>query len=147
MASSTGTAPGFELRQRTRAAEILLVGGDDWALSEAAQQLVGLGRRVHRCSDRSEAPFPCNAMIEGRGCPLDQHEVDVVLAVMSRPRTEPSMAEMGAVCGLRDGIPLVIAGLSEGSPLAAWAARVPADGDIVATCDQAVTASGRARPA
>jgi hypothetical protein len=122
----------------TRAAEILVVGPDDWAVEDAASQLHAAGRTVHRCSESAEAPFPCNALIPGRGCPLDQHRIDVVLDIRSRPEAQPTLAEMGAICGLRDGIPLVVGGMSEISGFVAWAKRVPPDGDIVATCDSAV---------
>jgi hypothetical protein len=124
----------------THAAEILVVGTEDWAIDDAASQLQAAGRRVHRCSETSEAPFPCNALIPGRGCPLDQHQVDVVLSIRSRPEAQPTLAEMGAVCGLRDGIPLVVAGMRGGSGFAPWGKRVPDEGDIVSTCDDAVQA-------
>lgn len=120
------------------AAEVLVVGPDDWAISDAASQLYAAGRKVHRCFESADAPFPCNALIPGAGCPLDQHPVDVVLDIRSRPGGEPTMAEMGAVCGVRDGLPLVVAGMVEISGFGPWADPVPLDGDIVATCDEAV---------
>ena len=132
----------------TCAAEILVVGAEDWAIDDAASQLQAAGRHVHRCSETTEAPFPCNALIPGRGCPLDQHRVDVVVNIRSRPESQPSLAEMGAICGLRDRIPLVVAGMSGVSGLTPWALRVPDEGDIVTTCDQAVRAQDwRWRPA
>ena len=126
------------LPRKVMAANVLVVGADDWAMRDATSQLHSAGRSVHRCCDNAEAPFPCNAMIPGRGCPLDQHEVDVVLDIRTRPTVEPALWEMGAICGLRDGIPLVVAGVSESSPFAPWAERVPQSGDIVSTCDEAV---------
>jgi hypothetical protein len=122
----------------THAAEILVVGAEDWAIDDATSQLHAAGRTVHRCSDTTEVPFPCNALIPGRGCPLDQHHIDVVLNIRSRPEAQPALAEMGAICGLRDRIPLVLAGLSGVSGLAPWGVRVPDEGDIVTTCDDAV---------
>jgi hypothetical protein len=122
----------------THAAEILVVGPDDWAIHDASTQLHAAGRTVHRCSESSESPFPCNALIPGRGCPLDTHQVDVVLNIRTRPESQPTMAEMGAICGLRSGIPLVVAGMSEISGFSAWAERVPQAGDIVSTCDRVV---------
>lgn len=115
-----------------------MVGPDDWAIDDASTQLHAAGRTVHRCSESSESPFPCNALIPGRGCPLDRHQVDVVLNIRTRPESQPSMAEMGAICGLRSGIPLVVAGMSEISGFSAWAERVPQAGDIVSTCDRVV---------
>jgi hypothetical protein len=136
---------GLERGERpasTHAAEILVVGSEDWAIDDAASQLHSAGRTVHRCSDTTEAPFPCNALIPGRGCPLDQHRVDVVLNIRSRPEAQPTLAEMGAICGLRDRIPLVVAGMSGVSGLAPWGLQVQAEGDIVTTCDEAVRARG-----
>jgi hypothetical protein len=130
--------PDIELVPKTSASEMLVVGGDDWALTEVSEEIVAKGRGAHRCHDSAENPFPCNAMVEGRGCPLDLHDVDVVVVVRSRPETNPTFSEMGAVCGLRDGLPVVLAGMSTGSPFAPWAVKVPPDGDVVATCDQAV---------
>ena len=124
--------------KRAIAAEVLVVGQDDWALHDATSQLLAAGRTVHRCSESTESPFPCNALIPGRGCPLDRHQVDVVLNIRTRPEAQPTLAEMGAICGLRDGIPLVVAGLSEMSGFSAWAERVPPAGDIVSTCDRVV---------
>ena len=125
-------------KQAEIAAEVLVVGNDDWAIGDAASQLREAGRTVHRCSDSAEAPFPCNALIPGRGCPLDLHSVDVVLNIRSRPESQPSLSEMGAICGLRDGLPLVVGGLSDMSSFAPWADKVPPTGDIIATCDEAV---------
>ena len=115
-----------------------MVGPDDWAISDVSAQLRGAGRVVHRCCDSGDAPFPCNAMIPGRGCPLDRHDVDVVLDIRTRSGGQPTLAEMGAICGLRDGLPLVIAGMSEVSGFAPFAFRVPIDGDIVSSCDEVV---------
>jgi hypothetical protein len=124
--------------KRAIAAEVLVVGQDDWAIHDATSQLRTAGRTVHRCSESTESPFPCNALIPGRGCPLDRNHVDVVLNIRTRPEAQPTLAEMGAICGLRDGIPLVVAGLSEMSGFSAWAERVPPAGDIVSTCDGVV---------
>jgi hypothetical protein len=125
-------------KRKDLAAQILVVGSDDWAIGDAAAQLREAGRTVHRCFDSAEAPFPCNALIPGRGCPLDHHDVDVVLNIRSRPESQPALGEMGAICGLRDGLPLVVGGLSDMSSFSPWAERVPPAGDIVATCDEAV---------
>jgi hypothetical protein len=122
----------------TKAAEVLVVGRDDWAINDAASQLNAAGRVVHRCSESADAPFPCNALIPGRGCPLNQHQVDAVVDIRTRPGVQPTIHEMGAICGLRDGIPLVVAGISEMSGFAPWAEAVPPAGDIVSACDDVV---------
>jgi hypothetical protein len=122
----------------TEAAEVLVVGSEDWGIRDAIRQLTTAGRTVHRCSETADAPFPCYALIEGRGCPLNTGQIDVVLNIRTRADSQPSLSEMGAICGLRDGLPLVIAGRSETSGLAPWAELVPVTGDIVSTCDDAV---------
>jgi hypothetical protein len=45
---------------------------------------------------------------------------------------------MGAVCGLRQGIPVVEGGLSGSSPFGPWSVQVTPSGDIVETCDAVV---------
>jgi hypothetical protein len=122
----------------SKAAEVLVVGSEEWGIADAAAQLRGAGRIVHRCSDNAVASFPCDGMIPGRGCPLDQHQVDVVVTVRSRADSEPAISEMGAVCGLRDGIPLVIGGLADMSPFAPFGDKIPPQGDVVSACDEAV---------
>lgn len=133
--------PADHYKRRT-AEEVLVVGGDDWAIDDASSQLTAAGRTVYRCSDSSETPFPCNALVPGRGCPLDHHPVDAVLIVRSRPIAEPTIAEMGAICALRDGLPVVVGGISEASAFTPWAARVPTSGDILTTLDQTVGRRG-----
>ena len=119
-----------------------MVGPDDWGLNDASKQLLDAGRTVHRCSESAEDPFPCNALNPAIGCPLKRHSVDVVLHIRSRADGQPTLAEMGAICAIRDGIPVVTAGLSELPEFAPWARRVPPDGDLVITCDEAVQERG-----
>jgi len=120
---------------------VLVVGVDEWAIRDAVDQLRAAGLATHRCTGSGEAAFPCNAMVPGRGCPLDQHDVGVVLDVRHRPSAEPTWSEMGAVCGLRAGIPLVTAGVpGMDGGFGPWARRVPPFGDIVTSCDDALQA-------
>jgi hypothetical protein len=128
----------LEIVAKSRASQVLLVGGDDWAINDIGDQFLAQGRAVHRCRDRAEAPFPCNAFVAGRGCPLDRADIDAVVLVRSRAVPDPLPTEMGVVCAVRDGLPVIAAGLVEGSPYAAWTVRVPPGGDVVATCDEAV---------
>lgn len=122
----------------------LVVGVDDWAIRDATARMQAAGWTVHHCSDSVDAPVPCNAMIPSRGCPLNRHRVDLVLDVRTRPVTELLLSEMGSVCGLRDGRPLVLAGPAEGTSLAPWARLVPVGGDLVAACAQVVEDTARA---
>ncbi|HLI24275.1 MAG TPA: hypothetical protein VKU91_04925 [Acidimicrobiales bacterium] len=143
-----GSSTGAQPYTAGAAREILLVGSEDWAIRQAHEELTDAGRVVHRCHESAESPFPCNALIAGVGCPLDRHSVDVVLDVRARPRADPSLGEMGAMCGLRAGLPLVVAGLSGAMKLAPWASQVPPHGTILENCDAAVEAHAAAeRPA
>jgi hypothetical protein len=118
--------------------DVLVVGTDDWTVERAVDQLKAAGQRTHRCSDSVESPFPCNALVPGRGCPLDRGPVHVVLAVRGHPRSAVSLGEMGAICGLRAGLPLVTAGLHGSSGLTPWSTPVASTGDIVSACAHAV---------
>lgn len=124
------------------ARHVLLVGTDDWAVNDAASRLRAAGRTVHRCCDSINAPFPCNALIPERGCPLDNGPVEVVVTVRPRPQGRPGLGEMGAICGLRAGLPLVTAGVAGVTAFESWAMSVPLDGDLVTTCDEAVRRTG-----
>jgi hypothetical protein len=130
----------------TRPREILVVGTQDWAIVDAVSQLRDAGWTTHRCCDSVETPFPCNALVAGRGCPLDTHDIDVVLDVRPRPRSTPALGEFGAICGLRSGLPLVTAGVPGNTGFGAWATQVPAAGDIVTSCEEAAAATPHSSP-
>ena len=53
------------------APRVLVVGTDDWAIEQSAAALEEAGFGVLRCHEPGEPEFPCNALIEGRTCPLD----------------------------------------------------------------------------
>ncbi|MHB1929197.1 MAG: hypothetical protein ACYDEN_06305 [Acidimicrobiales bacterium] len=59
---------------------------------------------------------------------------------MSAPgrRAGGTSAEMEAICGLRAGLHVVVAGVASVSDFEAWAVPVPLRGDPVTTCDEAV---------
>ena len=115
---------------------VLVVGSEDWSVARASSELRAAGVTVLRCNDSVEDPFPCNAVLPGRSCPLDAGRVDVILAVRGRPRSAITLGEMGAICGLRARIPVVTAGLYEASGLERWATPV-GDEDIVIACQRA----------
>jgi hypothetical protein len=117
-------------------ANVLVIGTDEWAIEQGARALEAKGHRVLRCHEPGEPAFPCNALLEGRTCPLDAG-FDVVVTVRGRPGPSPTFSEFGAICAMHDGLPLVVAGLSELNPFAAWAERTVAiDGDIVVACEE-----------
>jgi len=79
----------------SRNCTVLVVGADDWAIEQAAAELEAGGNRVLRCHERGEPAFPCNAMIEGRDCPLDDG-FEVVADVRSRAAAGLSQSELGS---------------------------------------------------
>lgn len=112
----------------------LVVGTDDWAAVQTAASLSAAGIEVAYCHEPGAPAFPCNAFIEGRGCPLDAG-VDVVITARARPSRLPEPGEMGVVCGLRADRPLVVAGLTAHHPFASVAAEVVSDGgDAARAC-------------
>jgi hypothetical protein len=125
---------------------ILVIGTDEWAIEQGARAIGARGHRVLRCHEPGEPAFPCNALVEGRTCPLDVG-FDVVVTVRGRPAPSPTFSEFGAICALHEDRPLVVAGLSQLNPFAGWAEQtVAADGDIVVACEEVVALRGRAAP-
>ena len=90
-----------------------------------------------------EPAFPCNALIEGRTCPLDVG-FDVVATVRARPAARPVQAEFGVVCALRAGVPLVVAGVAPERPYGPWAAAtVGQDEDLASACREVAATTAR----
>jgi hypothetical protein len=117
---------------------VLVVGTDDWAIDQSAAILEASGSTAVRCHQSGEQAFPCNALIPGRTCPLAL-ELDAVLTVRSRPVPAATPGEVGVICALREGVPLVVAGMSDHNPFAAYTtSSVDRDGDIPTACAAAV---------
>jgi hypothetical protein len=115
---------------------VLVVGTDDWAVEQSAAALEGAGFGVLRCHEPGEPAFPCNALIEGRTCPLEVG-FDVVATVRARPLDAMAQGEIGVICALRKGIPLVAAGVAPDRPFGPWAAvTVEQGGDLVEACEK-----------
>ncbi len=119
---------------------VLVVGSVPVSVREAADELEGAGHEVVRCHDDTGPAFPCAALLEGQRCPLEGDPVDVVLDVHDARTGAPSPYEDGAVCGVRQHVPLVVA--SDGaSALRPWAtSQVHADADVVRACEEAADA-------
>lgn len=116
----------------------LVVGTDDWAVAQAAESLTAAGIQVARCHDPGRPAFPCNAFIEGRGCPIDAG-IDVVITARARPSRQPEPGEIGVVCALRADRPLVVAGLTAHHPFESVASEVVTEGgDAAQACRDAV---------
>jgi len=124
------------LEERGGGRRVLVVGTDDWAIEQSAAALEDAGFGVLRCHEPGEPEFPCNALIEGRICPLDVG-FDVVATVRARPLDVMAPGELGVVCALRHGIPLVAAGVAPERPFGPWAAvTVEQGGELVNACEK-----------
>lgn len=106
----------------------LVVGTDDWVVDQACRGLERDGVETMRCAEPGEPWFPCLG-VQGR-CPLDRG-VNVVLAVRHRTSAQPVTSEMGVVCGLHRGVPVVGAGLVAGSPYEPFLAAVVGEGEAM----------------
>jgi len=154
--SSTGSTheqrrirPGRAAKERVPEVEVrtvLVVGTDEWAIGQAVHTLEGAGHRTVRCHDPSEAAFPCNALIAGRTCSLDVG-FDVAVTIRTRPGSAPMVSEFGAICALRTGHPLVVAGMSQPNPFQPWAAQIVGrNDDIPGACDEVAKAARFVEP-
>jgi hypothetical protein len=117
---------------------VLVVGTDEWAIEQSATELEAGGSRVLRCHEPGAPAFPCNALVSGQVCPLDVG-FDVVVTVRARPLSEPCQAELGVICALHRGTPLVVAGVASERPFGPWASlAVEQGGDVVSACEKVV---------
>jgi hypothetical protein len=129
----------------TAPTRVLVVGTDDWAVEQAARTIENKGGCALRCHDPGQPAFPCNALVEGRTCPLDSG-FDVVATVRARPLGSIAQSEFGVICALHHGMPLVVAGVAPERPFGPWAAEVVEQGgDLMSACERA--AMGNAVPA
>ena len=143
---------GPVVRRRPNAAEsaqsapaVLVVGTDDWGIQQAADQLEAAGFRPLTCHPPGAPAFPCNALVEGRECPLEVG-FDLAVTIRARPDAEPSQAEMGVICALQRGVPLITAGMAGRNPFAPWAVwAVGRSDDLVAVVRTAVGERSRAK--
>jgi hypothetical protein len=106
-----------------RRARVLVVGPTTPATDMVAEELAAANCEIVRCVEPGRPAFPCAGLRNG-ACPLDvEGPVDVAVAVRTRAHPRPRLAELGALCALRDRIPLVIAGTSVLNPFEPWAAE------------------------
>jgi len=123
---------------------VLVVGTDEWAIEQAADQLVAAGIRALTCHPIGQPSFPCNALVEGRTCPLDVG-FDAVIDMRARPEATPAQGEMGVICALRTKVPLITAGISGRNPFERWAVQtVGKNDDLAAMVEQVVPDLGLA---
>jgi hypothetical protein len=126
---------------------VLVVGTEPVGVRRATEELRSAGYDVVLCHEEGEAAFPCAALRDDRGCPLEQAPVDVVLDVHADGTPVPSAYEDGVACGVREHLPLVVAGARE-HPYARWVTEeATGDADVVAACEVAAAAPSAAHGA
>lgn len=120
---------------------VLLLETDAGGAAGAVHRLEARGHEVLRCHEQSESrAFPCAGLSDAAACPLEGAGVDVALTVRDRALPEPAPLEDGVACALRAHVPLVVAGVTEPNPFAAYSAVVATDGDVVEVCEEAANA-------
>lgn len=128
-----------------RPLDVLVIESHQGAAAPASDDLAAAGHRVHRCRDDRSHGFPCRGVVDPDACPLAA-QTDVALVVRWRIDPRPTELEQGVTCALRARVPLVEAGPAALDPYAPYlAGRV--DGDVVAMCEAASTASHAREPA
>jgi hypothetical protein len=121
---------------------VMVVEADPGDADRAIQQLEAAGHDVLRCHEQGLGPFPCNGLMDPATCPLAVG-VDVALAVRRAPWRTPTPREDGALCAIRAGAPLVVAGATQVNPFEPWAESAVEEADVVAECERASMAGYR----
>jgi hypothetical protein len=123
---------------------VLVVESEAHAGDPAREALGKAGHTVLRCHEAGVPAFPCNGLIEGKGCPFDNAIVDVVLDVRPHRRAQPAPLEDGVSCALKAHVPVVVAGSAWLNPYGEYASNfVASDADdvtIVDACEHAANA-------
>jgi hypothetical protein len=127
----------------TEKLNVLVLESNRGAADVACHDLAASGHNILTCHEPDEPAFPCNALIEGRGCPLDTDVIDVALLVRGHHAASPRVREDGARCALVRRIPLVVTGRVLLNPFDAFAAEVTQSADVVDVCERAARASSR----
>jgi hypothetical protein len=124
---------------------VLVVGTDDWGIQQAVDQLDAAGFTPLTCHPPGAPAFPCNALVEGRECPLE-HGFDLAVTIRARPDAAPAQGEMGVICALQRKVPLITAGMVGRNPFAPWAVwALGRSDDLVAVVRAAIGERVRAR--
>lgn len=116
---------------------VLVVGSVPVSAQSATAELETAGHEVLRCHEESGPAFPCAALTDGDGCPLEGEPVDVVLDVHDARTTAPSAYEDGVACAIRQHVPIVV--VSDGThPYERWSTRqVSSASDVARACEAA----------
>ena len=125
--------------------KILITEQRPGAATEVAQRLGAAGHMLTYCHSPDPDDAPCVALGATGRCPLAELEVAVVVDARV-DRAAITDAEFGAVCALRHGTPLVVAGPVPDENTSPWRdadVRCKPE-DVVAACDQAASPVGAA---
>ena len=117
--------------------KVMLLESHRGAADDVAAELEHQGHEVRRCHEAKMSAFPCNALIDGAGCPLEGGGVDVAVTVRPHVAPRPSALEDGVTCALRAGVPLVVAGNLALNPYEPWATQLVDEERAVAACERA----------
>jgi hypothetical protein len=118
---------------------VLVVGSVPVSAQSATDELEAAGHEVLRCHEESGPAFPCAALANGGGCPLEGEPVDVVLDVHDARTTAPSAYEDGVACAIRQHVPIVV--VADGThPYERWStSHVSSATDVTRACESAAT--------
>lgn len=125
----------------TSSLDVLVIESYPHVADDARAAVQAAGHRVHSCYDPGSEGFPCKALLEPDGCPLDQG-MDVALLVRHRILLQPTTLENGAICAIRAGVPVAEQGSPILDPFEPWiTSRVGVRGDPVQACEAAVSSA------
>jgi hypothetical protein len=120
---------------------VLVTQDEPGAADDAVQELERAGHTVLRCCEPTAAAFPCAALRDPSSCPLRNGGVDVALAVRRGGHTQPTRREEGAVCAVRQHVPLVVAGSDVSDPFQLWESEALGRTDnVVNACERVARA-------
>jgi hypothetical protein len=118
---------------------VLLLESDRHGADDAERALRLAGHEVVRCHEPDLGSFPCNALCDEGTCPVDDDRgVDVALTMRSHSYPGPTDYEDGVSCALRQGVPLVVGGVTAMNPFDRFTTTIVTDDSVVEACENAV---------
>ncbi len=108
---------------------VLVVEKEAGLAETVVAELTLAGHEVVRCDDPQNAGHLCNGLPGGTGCPLEQHPIDVTVAVRDEFGGPTSDREAGVRCSLRKVVPVMVVGNLAGASYRGWVDEVAASSD------------------
>lgn len=96
-----------------------------------AAELAKLGHTVTTCAAPRGSTAPCAGMLPCPACPLDTAELTLVVDVRANALPRLTDQEYGAVCALREDVPVLVVGPAQAGAAAPWAAATVPDTEAV----------------